>query len=466
MSSTWKYLPLSSLLFSIGLNTAFAQTDLPVKHIQKFTQAVDVVRNLYVEPVTDEEILDSAIQGMLEALDPHSTYLDKKEYADLGVSTKGEFGGLGIEVTTEHGVVKVVSPIDDTPAHKAGVEAGDLIVKIDGESVKGMTLSEAVSKMRGKKGTEIHLTVVRAGESKPIKMTIERDIIKVKSVKTKVLDKDYGYIRISMFQSVTGPDLLKAINNLEDETKGKLKGIVLDLRNNPGGVLQAAVDVADAFLDVNRLLENKKVVYTKGRLEASKFTGEVTTEDHIHNLPMVVLVNSGTASASEIVAGALQDHGRAVIMGVKTFGKGSVQTVMPLDKETAVKLTTARYYTPKGHEIQGEGVTPDIMVESIHIPYDAEKEKMKQEWRVREADLKNSLAHQSDEDAKKTSEVSTKDVEQNEKVSEGDEDKKLVEEFSGAAKEVEKDEKKPLLYTDYQLDEALTVLKALAIYHK
>ncbi len=470
MGYSRKLLPilLSAALFSLPIVNAIssqAKIELPVRHVYKFTQAVDIIRNLYVEPVTDKDILDAAIQGMLETLDPHSTYLDEKEYADLNVSTKGEFGGLGIEVTTEHGVIKVISPIDDTPAHKAGIESGDLIVKIDGKPVKGMTLTEAVNKMRGEKGTEIHLTIIRVGESNPIKLAIVRDIIKVNSIKTKVLDKNYGYIRISIFQTNTGKDLLKAINELESDTDGKLKGIILDLRNNPGGVLQAAVDVADAFLDVNELLENKKIVFTKGRLESFKYIGNVTTKDHVHRLPMVVLVNSGTASASEIVAGALQDHGRAVIMGIKTFGKGSVQTVLPLDSKTAVKLTTARYYTPNGHEIQGEGVTPDIIVESIDVPYDAEKEKIKEEWRTREADLKNSLEHEDNDDATESKEGTVEEIAVPAESSSNDAE--LVKEFSEAGEQALEDDKdKPLMYTDYQLSEALTVLKALAIYQR
>jgi len=438
-------------------------TELPVAQVQKFTQSVDIIKNLYVEPVSDQDLFESAIKGMLETLDPHSTYLDKKAYTDLNVSTKGEFGGLGIEVTMDKGVVKVVTPIDDTPADKAGVKAGDLIVKIDGKSVRGMTISDAVGLMRGKKGTPIDLTIIRSGESKPVQIKIIRDIIKVDSVRSKVLDKYYGYIRISVFQSSTTENLAKAIDKLEKETDGKMKGVVLDLRNNPGGVLQAAVSVSDMFLEVSELTENDKIVYTKGRIADSKFVGKSTTSDRIKGLPIVVLVNSGSASASEIVAGALQDHGRAIIMGIKTFGKGSVQTVLPLKGGTAIKLTTARYYTPNGRTIQGEGITPDIIVEQINVPYDEENLNSRKDWRVREADLKNPIESKEDAENKGKASEETKEVPPNPKNEVKDEvsDEELVKEFSEAGEDAVKE--KPLMYDDYQLGEALNVLKALAV---
>jgi carboxyl-terminal processing protease len=445
-----------------------SDTKLPVKDVQKFTQSVDIIKNLYVDDVSDQELFESAIRGMLETLDPHSTYLDKKAYSDLNVSTTGEFGGLGIEVTMDHGVVKVVTPIDDTPAEKAGVEAGDLIVKIDGKSVRGMTISDAVSLMRGKKGTPIDLTIVRPGESKPVQIHIVRDIIKVDSVRSKVIDKYYGYIRISVFQSSTGANLAEAIDKLEKETNGDMKGLILDLRNNPGGVLQAAVAVSDTFLEAAELTEEAKIVYTKGRVQDSKFVGKAETPDRIKGIPIVVLVNSGSASASEIVAGALQDHGRAVIMGIKTFGKGSVQTVLPLKGDTAIKLTTARYYTPKGRTIQGEGITPDIIVEQVNVPYDEETINSKKEWRVREANLKNPIETKEDVDSTKdnadSNPVSPAEAEKNKlEPSQKEElsDEELVKEFAEAGEEAVKE--KPIMYDDYQLGEALNVLKALVV---
>ena len=436
-------------------------TKLPVKDVQKFTQSVDIIKNLYVEDVSDHDLFESAIRGMLEKLDPHSTYLDKKAYADLNVSTTGEFGGLGIEVTMDRGVVKVVTPIDDTPAEKAGVKAGDLIVKIDGKSVRGMTISDAVGLMRGKKDTPIDLTIVRPGETKPIQIHIIRDIIKVASVRSKILDKNYGYIRISLFQSTTTKSLKKAIDKLEKETNGQLKGIILDLRNNPGGVLQAAVGVSDVFLESEKLANDAKIVYTKGRIKDSQYVGKATTSDRIKGIPIVVLVNSGSASASEIVAGALQDHGRAVIMGIKTFGKGSVQTVLPLKGDTAIKLTTARYYTPKGRTIQGEGITPDIIVEQIEVPYDEDAINSRKDWRVREANLKNPLEIKEDKDREVFKDNSENNKEPNKKIQKKVSDEELVKEFAEAGEEAVKE--KPIIYDDYQLGEALNVLKALVV---
>ena len=440
-----------------------SDTQLPVKDVQKFTQSVDIIKNLYVDDVSDQDLFESAIKGMLETLDPHSTYLDKKAYSDLNVSTTGEFGGLGIEVTMDHGVVKVVTPIDGTPAEKAGVKAGDLIVKIDGKSVRGMTISDAVSLMRGKKGTPIDLTIVRPGEEKPVQIHIVRDIIKVDSVRSKIIDKYYGYIRISVFQSSTSENLAEAIDKLEKETNGEMKGLILDLRNNPGGVLQAAVAVSDTFLEASELAENAKIVYTKGRVKDSKFVGKAETPDRIKGIPIVVLVNSGSASASEIVAGALQDHGRAIIMGIKTFGKGSVQTVLPLKGDTAIKLTTARYYTPKGRTIQGEGITPDIIVEQVEVPYDEEMINSKKEWRVREANLKNPIKTKEDIDSEDVT-VTPAEVEKNKlevDQTENLNDEELVKEFAEAGEESVKE--KPIMYDDYQLGEALNVLKALVV---
>jgi carboxyl-terminal processing protease len=298
---------------------------------------------------------------MLTGLDPHSTYLDAKAFEELRVGTTGEFGGLGIVVGMEDGFVKVISPIDDTPAQRAGVKAGDLIIRLDEKPVKGMSLDDAVKIMRGKPGSEIELTIVRKDEDQPLQFNIKRDRIRVKSVKSRMLEPNYAYVRVSQFQERTGKDLHSAISKLKKENKGQLKGLVLDLRNNPGGLLDAAVLVSDTFLD------RGTVVSVKGRTEDNKLSQSATPGDILKGALIVVLVNEGSASASEIVAGALQDHKRAVIMGQKTFGKGSVQTVIPLGNNSALKLTTARYYTPSGRSIQAEGIVPDIQLEHLQV---------------------------------------------------------------------------------------------------
>jgi carboxyl-terminal processing protease len=297
---------------------------------------------------------------MLQGLDPHSTYLDAEAFETLRSHTSGEFGGLGLEVGMEDGFIKVIAPIDDTPAFKAGMESGDLIIKLDDQQVKGMSLNEAVSLMRGEKGTSIELTIVREGLSKPFTVTIVRDIIKVRSVRSRELEPGFVYLRIAQFQAATGTETFAELEKIRAETP-ELKGLVLDLRNNPGGILQASVQVADAFL------QEGLIVYTEGRLEQSKTSFSATPDDLIKQAPIVVLINGGSASASEIVAGALQDHGRAVIMGTRSFGKGSVQTVLPLSEKNAIKLTTARYFTPKGRSIQAQGIEPDIIVERAKI---------------------------------------------------------------------------------------------------
>lgn len=334
---------------------------LPLEELRTFSEVFGKIKSDYVEPTEDVSLLDSAIKGMLSGLDPHSAYLDPDAYTELKVGTSGEFGGLGIEVGMENGFVKVISPIDDTPAQQAGMAAGDLIIRIDDIPVKGLTLNEAVKLMRGKVGTDILLLVVREGEGKPLKITITRAIIKVNSVKHRMLDEGFAYVRITQFQSKTGEDLNKSISKLKKESGGELKGLILDLRNNPGGVLNAAVSVSDAFL------EDGLVVYTEGRVRDSKMEFNATPVDLIKGAPLVVLVNGGSASASEIVAGALQDHRRAIIMGTKTFGKGSVQTILPMHNGAALKLTTARYYTPLGRSIQAEGIVPDILLERVKI---------------------------------------------------------------------------------------------------
>ena len=347
----------ASLIFGqmVFADNANTRPDIPLDELRAFSEIFGRIKNNYVEPVEDKELFRNAIKGMLSGLDPHSTYLDLEDFKSLREGTSGEFGGLGIEVTMEDGFVRVVSPIDDTPAAASGILAGDIIIRLDDTPVKGLSLRDAVAKMRGKPGSKILLTVIRDGEDKPLKIELTRAIIKVKSIKHRTLEAGYGYVRISTFQQRTGEGLNNAIDQLKMDNEGKLKGLVLDLRNNPGGLLNAAVDVSDSFITKGM------IVYTDGRVLDSKqqFTAKPT--DVLKGAPIVVLVNGGSASASEIVAGALQDHHRAVIMGTKTFGKGSVQTVMPLTDDTAVKMTTALYYTPSGRSIQAEGIVPDII---------------------------------------------------------------------------------------------------------
>ena len=333
---------------------------IPLEEIRLFTEVFERIKNSYVEPVDDAELLESAVRGMLAGLDPHSAYLEADAFSDLQSHTSGEFGGLGIEVGMEDGFVRVIAPIDDTPAYRAGVKAGDLIIKLGDQSVQGMDLSDAVKLMRGKPGSELLLTIVREGEDKPLEIMVKRDVIRVTSVKQRMLEDSIGYLRITQFQVNTGKDLLKAIERLKGESQ--LRGLVLDLRNNPGGVLRAAVEVSDSFIDQGLL------VYTQGRVANSELRYNATPKTLVDdNLPLVVLINQGSASASEIVAGALQDHARAVIMGVDSFGKGSVQTILPLTKKRALKLTTARYYTPNGRSIQAQGIVPDIYVAEANI---------------------------------------------------------------------------------------------------
>ena len=324
--------------------------------LEAFTNVIAIVQKNYVEDVGSQKLIEGAINGMLNALDPHSAYLTPELYKELQVDTEGSFGGLGIEITLRDGVLTVVAPIEDTPAHRAGVKAGDQIIKIEGELTKDMTLVEAVKKMRGPRGSKIVISVRREGVNKLIDFSLMREVIRVHSVKSRSLEKGYGYIRLSQFQDRTGNDLEEALSNLTREN-GKLAGLILDLRNNPGGLLSQAVKVSDTFL------ESGLVVYTEGRLDNQKQKYFAHPGGYTET-PMVVLVNGGSASASEIVAGALQDHGRAVVLGMQTFGKGSVQTILPLESGAALRLTTALYFTPNGRSIQVTGVTPDITLDN------------------------------------------------------------------------------------------------------
>jgi carboxyl-terminal processing protease len=399
-----------------------ARATLPVEELRTFSDVFGRIKNDYVESVEDKELLENAIRGMLTGLDPHSSYLNVDQFKELQVGTTGQFGGLGIEVGMEDGFVKVIAPIDDTPAQRAGVQAGDLVIRLDDTPVKGMSLNDAVKIMRGEPGTDIVLTIVREGLDKPLQVTITRDIIKVKSVKRRTLEPGYGYLRISQFQSKTADYLEDAIKDLKKENEDKLKGLVLDLRNNPGGVLNGAVAVSDAFLTKGL------IVYTEGRIDDSRLRFNATPDDLLNGAPIVVLVNQGSASASEIVAGALQDHKRAIILGSKTFGKGSVQTILPLSGGTALKLTTARYFTPSGRSIQAEGITPDIELESLKL---ATVEKSLDP--LSEANLSGHLDNGN-----------------------GKKDK-------GKKKDDEAEDNGDLAQSDYQLYEALNMLKGLSI---
>ncbi|MEC5387634.1 S41 family peptidase [Uliginosibacterium sp. H3] len=361
---------LISLNFAARADREVPPSSLPVQELRSLAAVFNSIKQNYVEPVEDKKLLDNAISGMVAGLDPHSNFLDADSFKDLQDSTKGEFGGLGIEVGMEDGFVKVVSPIEDTPAFRAGIKSGDLIVKIDDTPVKGLALNDAVKRMRGKPQTKVVLTVARKGENRPFDVSLTREIIKVQSVRSKLVEPGYGYLRLTQFQEQSTIDLVKHLDRLYKS--GPLKGLVLDLRNDPGGLLSGAVGVSAAFLPSKSM-----VVYTDGRVEDSRHKYFASPEDYargsedvlkalpagVKNVPIVVLVNGGSASASEIVAGALQDYKRATIMGTQTFGKGSVQTIIPLSETTAVKLTTARYYTPQGRSIQAKGITPDVIVE-------------------------------------------------------------------------------------------------------
>ncbi|MEC5396730.1 S41 family peptidase [Uliginosibacterium sp. H1] len=405
MSSKFKQagLVMSGVVVGVLLSLHFSAradregpTPLPVEEMRAFATVFEAIKQNYVDSVDDKKLVKNAVSGMVSGLDPHSTYLDQEEKKDLQVSISGEFGGLGIEVGMEDGFVKVVSPIEDTPAFRAGVKAGDLIVRLDNESVKGLSLNDAVKRMRGKPGTKINLTIARKGAEAPIEVTLTREVIKVQSVKSKLIEPGYGYVRLTQFQRNTTSDLVRHLDRIYKQ--GPVKGLVLDLRNDPGGLLNNAVGVSAAFLPKDAL-----VVYTDGRLPDAKtkffasldyYRADNSGDDPLKGLPpeakkvpIVVLVNGGSASASEIVAGALQDYKRATILGTQTFGKGSVQSVIDLPGGTAVKITTARYFTPNGRSIQAKGIEPDLLVEETagaNFP------------RLREADLQGHLSNPKD----------------------------------------------------------------------
>ena len=390
-------LALGVCVFVIGdlaVRRAQALPDDTYKELQTFANVLAIVQKNYVEPVSTKELINGAITGMLASLDPHSAYLTPDLYRDLEVETRGSFGGLGIEITIRNDVLTVVSPIEGTPAYNSGIRAGDQIIKINNDFTKGITLTDAVKMMRGPKGSAIHLTLHREGTPDLFTVTVTRDVIRIQSVKSKELKDSYGYLRITTFQDGTSDDVTKALDKFAHEDHGRIKGLVLDLRDNPGGLLNQAVSVADAFLD------GGLVVYTQGRLDSQQQKYFAHKKSDFEDYPMVVLVNGGSASASEIVAGALQDQRRAIIEGTQTFGKGSVQTILPLDDESALRLTTARYYTPNGRSIQAVGITPDMVVEppkttlaALELPGDETDE----DEEIRESDLlhhfKNDQTH-------------------------------------------------------------------------
>ncbi len=398
--------------------------NLPLKDLQTFVEILNRVKTDYVEPVTDEVLLENAVRGMLSGLDPHSSYLDKEEFSEINISTSGKFGGLGIEVQLFKGFVRVVSPIDDTPAAKAGIQAGDLIIKIDETPVNGMSLTDAVKRMRGEPGSKITLTIAREGVE-PLTVSMERAIINVSSVRSRLLEPGMGYLRVSTFSTLTAKALNDEFNKLNKLADGKLSGLVLDLRNNPGGVLNAAVSVSDAFLDKGA------IVSIKGRVADSNREYNATPGDLMGGKPMVVLVNGGSASASEIVAGALQDHKRALLVGTKTFGKGSVQTILPLQNDSAIKLTTARYYTPSGRSIQAAGIDPDIAIRQVKV---SRAEPSPLGDGITEADLQGALEGVTRESPEQT---------------------------ANRKKQSEADQQ--LAETDYALYEALNLLKGMVI---
>src|SRR5229473_1609584 len=433
------------VLQEVAVRRAQALPNDTYLELDTFASVLAIVQKNYVEPVSTKRLIDGAITGMLASLDPHSAYLTPDLYRDLEVETRGSFGGLGLEVTVKDDLLTVVSPIEDTPAYKAGVKAGDQIVKINDDFTKGMTLTDAVKRMRGPQGSKIHLTIHRKGVPELFTVTVTREVIKIKSVKAKELRHGYDYVRVSSFEEGTGDDLQKTLDKFRASHNGQVKGLVLDLRDNPGGLLNQAVQVGDEFLD------GGLIVYTQGRQENQQQKYFSHRKKDFVDYPMVVLVNGGSASASEIVAGALQDQKRAVILGQQTFGKGSVQTILPLDDHSALRLTTARYYTPTGRSIQAVGITPDLDVEPPKETLASLKlqgAEINENPEIHEADLPHHFKNGKDKDKEEakpdfTSGVSTVPAPGNEKGDKG----------PGAKGGKAKEEK------DVQLDRAIEVLK-------
>ncbi|ABK45994.1 carboxyl-terminal protease [Magnetococcus marinus MC-1] len=444
----WLWLVVVFILFIVGVqaaNNGMALGRITYEKLKVFTEVLDLVRTQYVEEADEEKLLYGAIGGMLETLDPHSSFLNPDSFKEMKVDTKGEFGGLGIEITRGEQAIKVVAPIADTPADRAGMKAGDLIIKIEDESTQDMNLMDAVKRMRGKPDTDIKLTVVREGEPKPLVFTLTRAIIKISSVKWRAEQNNLAYVRITSFNEQARPLLDKALDEIEAELKGNVRGLVLDLRNNPGGLLDQAVQVSDAFLNKGR------IVYTKGRIPGKDLSFDARNGDLMEGAPIVVLVNGGSASASEIVAGALQDHKRAVIMGTQSFGKGSVQTILPLSDGSGVRLTTALYYTPSGRTIQAKGIVPDIVVEDLTLI----KRKDRLE-RTKEKDLKghfNNDGKRSMDDKEETTSTTEDSAKKGDTKSTEDEDDQAERDsVTGRSKD------------DYQLKRALDLLRGLQVF--
>jgi carboxyl-terminal processing protease len=388
-------------IMSLSLLSNQADADstppVPTDQITRLTHAVNIIKHYYIKKTDDKMIFDNAIKGMISHLDPHSAYLDKKALKELNTSISGKFVGIGIEITTEHGLLKVISPLEGTPAEEAGIKPNDLIIKVNGKLVQDMTLQEAVDNIKGIRGTKVALTILRKIEKKPLVISVTRDTIKLVTVKKKILSNGYGYIRITFFQGHVDRALHKAIRALKSLSNGHLKGLVLDLRNNPGGLLNISAKVADTFLDARNLSQHKGlIVYTKGRIPGSDITYKASPRDMIPGVPMIVLINGGSASASEIVAGALQDYKRAVIAGTRSFGKGSVQTVIPISNTTAIKLTTALYYTPSGRVIQAHGITPDVIIPQLIV----DKKNLNNVLNIDEQDFGNHIPNGKKIDAK------------------------------------------------------------------
>ncbi|KAF0811773.1 Carboxy-terminal processing protease CtpB [Andreprevotia sp. IGB-42] len=446
-----------SLSFNAAADKSAEANPLPVDELRAFTTVFGLVKQNYVEPVEDKKLINEAIKGMVSGLDPHSSYLDADSFKDLQESTQGEFGGLGLEVNMEDGLVRIVSPIEDTPAYKAGIKAGDFIVKIDDTPVQGISLGDAVKKMRGKPGTSVTLTVLRKGEAKPLVFSLKRAVIKTQSVKSKLAEPGYGYIRVTQFQEHTTENVAKAIEALYKENKAPLKGMVLDLRNDPGGLLNGAVGVSAAFLPKDTL-----IVYTEGRSADAKIRLTANKDNYmrpgskadyfantpkdVKTVPLVVLVNGGSASASEIVAGALQDQKRALIVGTQTFGKGSVQTILPIDEKSALKLTTARYYTPNGRSIQAKGIVPDIEVQEATLN-GVEDNGL----RLREADLGHHLDNPTDKDAGKAASKPEVKLEKPPVIK--------APKLNASEPDSENSPRELVSKSDYQLQQAFSVLK-------
>ncbi len=430
---------IATLVFFIGISshrlfTAEAKTN-DFASIELFTDVMSIIKKSYVEEVDTKKLIYGAINGMLASLDPHSSFMSPETYKEMRIETKGAFGGLGIEITVKDGILTVISPIEDTPAAKAGLKPGDMILKIDDKFTKDMNINDSVKRMRGQKGTKVVLTIMRDGFERPKEFTLVRDVIQVKSVRYRMLENGYGYIRIAQFQEKTDEDLTKALRALKEESKGHLSGLVLDLRNDPGGLLDQAVRVSDHFVP-----EGQKIVYTEGREKGSSMPFYARKSEKEPNYPIVVLINGGSASASEIVAGALQDHKRAIVMGTQSFGKGSVQTIIPLSDQSGIRLTTARYFTPSGRSIQAKGITPDIVVERLEMPKESSK---RDGLGIREKDLEN---HFENRDAATPAKADDK--------VEGKKDKAV-------SSRVEDN-----LKSDYQVMRALDLLKGWEIFKK